>query len=262
MNLIDTHCHIHSLEFFSEAEAEAVLTSAVEAGVTQLICVATSLEDSKAAIAFSRKYPGTCWATIGIHPHEAKNLSEQQIEAQLTELAELAEDSKVVGVGECGYDFYYNDKEANVVKQTQLLRGQLAIAKKHNLPVSFHVREAFDDFWPVYEQYKVPGVLHSFTDRPVHAERALAAGLLIGINGIATFTTHTWQVEIFQSLPLEKIVLETDAPFLTPKPKRGNMNEPRNVIYITNFLAELRGEDANIIARHSRDNARRLFGLS
>src|SRR5690606_38083648 len=109
MNLVDTHCHIHSPEFFTEAEAEVALRNAVEAGVTGLLCVATSLEDSKAAIAFANKHPENCWATIGIHPHEAKSFSEEQIDAQLNELADLAKDPKVVGVGECGFDFYYND---------------------------------------------------------------------------------------------------------------------------------------------------------
>lgn len=261
--LIDTHCHIHSAEFFTPEQAEEALNDALEHGVTKIIAVATSLADSKDAIAFAHAHPKNVWATIGIHPHEAANLTKEQIRSQLSELAELAADSKVVGVGECGFDFYYNDRAECYERQKQLLIGQLEIAKKHSLPLSFHVREAFSEFWPVFESYSgLTGVLHSFTDRPEHMERAVKHGLCIGINGIATFTSHLWQKEMFKQIPLNNIVVETDAPFLTPKPKRGTMNKPENVTYITKYLAELRGEDATDITRCTTNNAERLFGLS
>lgn len=263
MTLTDTHCHLHSLEFFTNEQAETAYTAAINNGVTRLLCVATSLKDSEAAIAFAHAHPEHVWATIGIHPHEAAKLSLEEIKGQLTHLQALAIDSKVVGVGECGFDFYYNDPTECLEAQTLLLKGQLAIAQEYDLPVSFHVREAFQDFWPVFESFPgVRGVLHSFTDRPQHTEKALAHGLYFGINGIATFTTHAWQIEQFKTLPLDRIVLETDAPFLTPKPKRGTMNSPENVIYITNFLAELRGETEEQIAELTSANAKRLFRLS
>lgn len=263
MILIDTHCHIHDSEFFTTEAAELALAGAVQAGVGQLICVATSLEDSKAAIAFAHAHPENCWASVGIHPHEAVKFTEAEIADQIAELTKLAEDQKVVAIGETGFDFYYNDKHEVLVKQEQLLRGQIEVALTHNLPLSFHVREGFDEFWRVFESYEnVAGVLHSFTDSKVNAERGLKNGLSFGINGIATFTTHTWQRDLFKNLPLEKIVLETDSPFLTPVPKRGTINLPENVTYITKFMAELRGEDADTIAKCTSVNARKLFGLS
>lgn len=262
MNLIDTHCHIHDLEFFDPKSAEVALVQAFEAGVRRMIGIGTSLEDSKQAIEFAKSNPENYRVAVGIHPHEAAKLTEKQIEKYLIELEALAEDEKVVAVGECGFDFYFNDRSELLNKQTHLLRGQLEIAKKHKLPVSFHVREAFDDFWPIYDQFQVPGVLHSFTDRPLHLEKALERGLLIGVNGIATFTSHEWQRAMFKKIPLENMVLETDSPFLTPQPKRGTINTPLNVIYITRYLAELRGDDESTIATTTTANARRIFRLS
>jgi len=262
VNFIDTHCHIHDLEFFNEVAAKQALKNAVNSGVQQIVCVATSLEDSKRAIAFAQANSDQCVATVGIHPHEAANLTLEQIASQLEELDALAEDEKVVAVGECGFDFYYNDKNELLQRQEALLRGQIEIARKYGLSLSFHVREAFDDFWRVFESYSgISGVLHSFTDRPVHLERAIKHGLSIGINGIASFTSHTWQRDMFKSIPLENILIETDAPFLTPHPKRGTINTPENVIYITNFLAELRGEEPSTIAKVTTANAQKLFNL-
>ena len=266
MKFVDTHCHIHDLQFFNNEAAEAALSRAIEEGVDTIICIATTLEDSKRAIAFATKHPKSCRASIGIHPHEAADMTLDQIHLQLTELSTLAADPMVVAVGECGFDFFYNKREACLERQTQLLEGQLAIAAKHALPLSFHVRAAFDDFWPVFEPFKkshaVSGVLHSFTDSQENADRAVQHGLAIGVNGIATFTKESWQRDLFKQLPLENIVVETDSPYLTPSPKRGTINEPRNVIYITKFLAELRGESEKVVADATTANAAKLFKLT
>lgn len=262
MRFIDTHCHIHSPEFFSAHEAEAALEAAVTGGVEKILLIATSLEDSRAAIAFARQHPQHCRASIGIHPHEATKYTAAEIEDMLSELKLLATEPEVAAVGECGFDFYYNDKQEALERQEQLLRGQLAIASQNQLPVSFHVREAFAEFWRVFEDHKsIRGVLHSFTDREQHLRRALTHGLMIGVNGIATFTTHQWQLQLLKEVPLENIVLETDAPFLTPKPHRGTINSPKNVIYITNFMAELRGQSVQDIANATTANAYNLFNL-
>jgi len=260
--LIDTHCHIHDPEFFTPAEAEAALERALQAGTGKIICVATSLEDSKRAIAFAKAHPEHCWATIGIHPHEVIKFSLAEIQDQLAALEKLANDTKVVAVGECGFDFYYNKKETSLKLQTALLRGQIEIALRQKLPLSFHVRAAFEEFWPIFESYQqIKGVLHSFTDSPLNLECAIKHKLLIGINGIATFTTKKWQSDLFQSIKDTNFILETDSPFLTPKPIRGNINSPENVIYITKYLAELRGESEEMIAKATTANAESLFNL-
>lgn len=262
MKLIDTHCHIHDPEFFSAEQAEGALRNARDE-LEALLLVGTSLEDSKKAVAFAHKHPDICWAAVGIHPHEASSMSPEQIAADLFELDTLAKDPKVVAIGECGFDFYYNKREDALERQSQLLRGQLEIAQKHNLPLSFHVRDAFADFWPVFDEFQgLTGVLHSFTDTQEHVEAAIKRGLFFGVNGIATFTKQGWQRDVFCNLPLEKIVVETDAPFLTPHPIRGTINEPRNVTYVTKFLAELRGETTESIRHSTTTNARGLFRLS
>lgn len=262
MDLIDTHCHLHDLEFFKEDEAQAALEASSRAGVKQVIGIATSLEDSKRAIKFAHKHPKHYWASVGIHPHEAAKLSEEQIKENLRELDKLASDKMVIAIGECGFDFYYHKADELLERQTQLLIGQLEIAQKHKLPISFHVREAFDHFWPIFDRYSdIKGVLHSFTDTEQHLNKALKQGLYIGVNGIATFTKSSEQIEMFKQIPLKNIVVETDSPFLTPNPKRGKINEPKNVTYITTFMAELRGEDVKRVASSTTANARKLFGL-
>ena len=263
MQFVDTHCHIHDLEFFTAEAAEKAYQSALNRGVDCMLCIATSLEDSKQAITFAQKHQEHARASIGIHPHEAVKYSEEELRIQLHELSHLVDTSSVVAVGECGFDFYYNDKTTALALQEVLLEGQLAIAQKYDLPLSFHVREAFEDFWRVFEQHQnLRGVLHSFTDRPHNLERALSHGLKIGVNGIATFTAHEWQLDLFKNIGLKNLILETDSPFLTPKPKRGTINTPENVIYITNFLAELRGESEELLAEITTNTATELFKLT
>src|SRR6185437_15172603 len=130
----------------------------------------------------------------------------------------------------------------------------------------FHVREAFDDFWPVFESYQsgrkpVRGVLHSFTDSQANLERAMRHGLYVGVNGIATFTKNPGQRELYRTMPIEVLLLETDAPFLTPTPDRGKICEPKHVRTTAEFLAELRGESLEALAETTTQNARQLFGI-
>jgi len=137
------------------------------------------------------------------------------------------------------------------------------LALEYNLPLIFHVREAFDDFWPVFDRHPgVQGVLHSFTDSADNLAKALERGLYIGVNGIATFTKNQVQTEVYKAIPLQKLVLETDAPFLTPTPYRGRVNEPKQVAVIADFLAKLRAEDRETLAAATTINARKLFGIA
>lgn len=262
MNLIDTHCHIHDTEFFSDQAASDAYDSAKQAGIESMLLIGTDLISSQQAVTFAGSHDG-CYAALGVHPHEAHKLSAEDRAQQVMQLEALAKHKKVVAIGECGFDFYYNDKKDCYDLQLDLLERQLQLAVDRDLPVSFHVREAFDEFWPVFDNFPgLKGVLHSFTDREKQVKAGLKRNLYFGINGIATFTSHSWQRRIFHDLPLENMLLETDAPFLTPNPRRGTINTPENVIYITRFLAELRGEDAKHIAETTTKNARKLFELS
>lgn len=268
--LVDTHCHIQSAgvqtgerttrELWAKTpdlSPDAIVQNAQEAGVTRLICVGCNLEDSKLAINFVKDRP-TCWASIGIHPHEAQHFAGQQ--AKLDEFAALANENKVVAIGECGFDFYYTHSPKE--DQQAVLRFQIELALKHDLPLIFHVREAFDDFWTVFDSYKnVRGVLHSFTDSMENMEKAVSRGLHIGVNGIATFVKNPDQQAVYKAIPTEHLLLETDAPFLTPTPYRGSINQPKHVVTIVGFLADLRGEDRVSLAAATTNNARNLFSI-
>jgi len=270
-DLFDSHCHIQSAgspggesstrELWAKADMinpSDIISRANQAGVTRLVCVGCDLEDSKLAVKFAQRHEN-CWATIGVHPHEAEGYLSQTAQSALEG---LARESKVVAIGECGLDYFYNHSSAQA--QEEVLRLQIELARKHDLPLVFHVREAFDDFWRIFEGYMsadhpLRGVLHSFTDTGSNLERALGHGLFIGVNGIATFTKNAEQLEMYRTVPLEHLLLETDAPFLTPHPYRGKVCEPYHIRTIAEFLAKLRGETIESVAEATTHNARQLF---
>jgi TatD DNase family protein len=270
MELVDTHCHIQSIgqdggeritrEMWAKATgltADTVIGQAVEHGVTRMICVGCDPADSRLAVDFARGR-ANCWVSAGIHPHEAKRFAGQP--DRLEAFAALASQPKVVAIGECGFDFYYNHSPR--AAQVEVLKFQIELALKHDLPVIFHVRETFDDFWPVFDSYDgVRGVLHSYTDSAANLARALERGLYIGVNGIATFAKNPAQLEVYELIPLDRLLLETDAPFLTPHPHRGNINEPKHTLEVAKFLARSRGEGLEDLAAATTNNARSLFGI-
>ncbi len=267
--LVDTHCHIqsagldvgerHTRELWAKlgARVDELVANAVAAGVSQMICVGCDVEDSELAVK-TVKTRENLHASIGIHPHEAMRYVHDQ--AALDQFAALATADKVVAVGECGLDYFYGHSPKE--DQVKILEFQLEIAQKQQLPVIFHVREAFDDFWPVFGNFKgLRGVLHSYTDNLAHLEKALASGLYIGVNGIATFAKQPKQLEMYRAIPLERLLLETDSPYLTPVPYRGTICEPKHLVLTAEFLASHRGETATEIAQATTQNARQLFSL-
>lgn len=271
MELVDTHCHIQSIgldtgeritrEKWAKAGVTAakVVGEAVEQGVTRMICVGCDLEDSQLAVDFV-SHRENCWASIGIHPHEAQHYTHAEASSNLAGFAALVTQPKVVAIGECGLDYYYEHSPKKA--QLEALEFQLELASQKDLPVIFHVRDAFDDFWPVFEGYQhLRGVLHSFTDSAENLQKALAKGLHIGVNGIATFAKDAKLLDVYKNIPPDRLLLETDAPFLTPTPYRGSINEPKYIGAVADFLAELRGETATDLAAQTTSNARQLFGV-
>ena len=270
MELVDTHCHIQSIgasvgervtrELWVKADGltgDGVVASAVAAGVTRLLCVGCDLADSRLALAFVQNRPN-CWASVGIHPHEAQHFAGQP--DKLADFAALATQPKVVAIGECGFDFYYNHSPPSA--QTEVLRFQIELALQHDLPLIFHVRTAFDDFWPIFDSYQgVRGVLHSFTDSAANLAKGLERGLFVGVNGIATFAKDPQLLAVYRTIPSDRLLLETDAPFLAPAPHRGGINEPKRVATIADFLAGLRDVDHKDLAKATTNNACRLFGF-
>lgn len=255
MQLVDTHCHIHFDDY--GLSAEDVIADATEAGVNRLICVGCTLKDSLSGVAFANAHHGI-WSTIGLHPHEAKHYVRDK--AALADFAALASQLKVVGVGECGLDYYYNHSPR--ADQIALLEFQLDLAQKHNLPVTLHVRDAFDDFWPVFDNFRgLRGVMHSFTDKMPNLERGLSRGLYVGVNGIVTFCKDQAQMDAYRHIPLDRLLLETDAPYLTPTPYRGTICQPKHVVQTAEFLGTLRSESLEQVAISTTRNAQVLFKL-
>jgi len=247
---VDTHCHIHEAEY--TLPIDAVFADAAAAGVEKYICVGTGEASSRDAIQFAETHTGS-YASIGVHPHDTK-----EGYAAISELAGTSD--KIIAVGEIGLDYFYTNSPREL--QIEALKVQLQIAIDHNLPVIFHVREAFDDFWPIFDSFKgLRGVLHSFTDSKANLDMALERGLYIGVNGISTFTKDEVQKATFDSIPLDKLLLETDAPFLTPAPFRGKVNQPAFVKNIAEYHAERRGIPVTDIADATTHNAHALFAI-
>lgn len=244
--LIDTHCHLHDPKFFSPDEAIAVLQRATYQNVTKIIVIGTSLQDSLTARDFAITHNSVYW-TFGIHPNEWQTWSS-------TEFNRVQPFSSLmpIAIGEVGLDYHYG--EQNRKTQIKLFNEMLELATKHQLPVSFHVREAFDDFFPIINNFPhLKGVVHSFSDNKKILKRILTeTDFYIGINGMATYSTLPLP-------PLEKILLETDAPFLTPKPLRGTKNEPTFIPHIANWLANSLHTNFETIAQATTANAQQLF---
>ena len=252
MKFVDTHCHIHSVDY--TIEPQQAISNALAIGVNKLICVGCDENDSEVAVKFANQHE-SIWASIGLHPHDAK-LGQEAFD----KLETLVTMPKVVAIGECGLDYYYN--HSGKEDQERALKYQIELALSNNLPMIFHVRDAFDDFWPIFDQYKgIRGVIHSFTSTTAHLTEALDRGLYIGLNGIMTFTKVSEQLSMAKQVPLDRLLLETDSPFLTPRPQRGKVNEPKNIVLIAEFLADLRQQNLSEIGASSSNNAKLLFGI-
>ena len=267
--LIDTHCHIHDVEDFKKSPAE-ILQDAKNRGVLQSIVIGTSHEDSLRAQAFATKHQNVFW-TYGIHPSEANGEGDGDFRGTIPEAfgnvnlsvsdLDISENggrhentsNLLVGIGEVGLDYHYpHDRD----QQLKLLEEMLALAKDLNLPLVFHVREAFPDFFPIVDnQHITRAVVHSFSDNKKNLERCLDRGFYIGVNGLATFAT-------LPTPPLERTLLETDAPYLTPVPNRGKINEPAYIADIAAWLSTKLGVSAEEIAEQTTKNARELFRLN
>lgn len=248
----DTHCHIHDTEFFPEG-GQAPYDRALAAGVHRVVCVGTDSRSSKEAVAFASSH-AAAWAVVGIHPHDAK--TERTKFTSFEQWAHSVNSEKLVAVGEIGLDYHYDNSPRD--QQIELLCHQIELAQQLQVPVVFHVRDAFDDFWPIFDSFQgVRGVVHSFTDSLANMEKALERNLFIGVNGIATFARD--RDEVTKAIPLDSFLLETDAPFLTPTPYRGKVNEPAFVQHVARFVADLRSISLEELSDNTEKNAQNLF---
>lgn len=259
--LIDSHCHLHDQEWFTPKQAEQELAAAHQAGVDRVICIGTDPADSLAAQAFAAQHPEAYW-TYGIHPEFATrpaNLSAPAAanpQAKLTPSAlSLLRDSHLLAIGEIGLDYHYSSDPAARTAQIHLFETMLDLAVRHQLPVSLHLREAFADAWPILDNFSpLTGVVHCFTGSKRDLKNALDRGFYIGVGGLATYTTNPLP-------PLDRLLLETDAPFLTPAPFRGKINSPRYIKTIALYLAEQLGVAFSSLEEQTTQNVRNLFNF-
>jgi TatD DNase family protein len=248
----DTHCHLNHPDFASDAKQ--VWHRAREAGVHHAIVVGYDLASSETALQVAAGFDG-CWASVGIHPHDAVQCEENA----LLRLHQLASQHRVVAIGEIGLDYYRNlsPKEA----QQHALEQQMDLALQLRLPVIIHCRDAYDDLLDILSRYPLRGVLHCFSGEVHHAQRAVEMGWYLGIGGVVTFrNAHTLR-EVVQHIPLENLILETDAPYLAPVPHRGKRNEPAYIPLIAQTVASLKHIPIEELATVTTQNARYLFSL-
>jgi TatD DNase family protein len=251
--MIDTHCHLTDPRL--SGQLEAVIERARVAGVTRMITVGTDLEDDRAAIALCRGRANVRCA-VGIHP----NYTQHATLADVPVLRELQKDASVVALGEMGLDYFH--QFADRAHQARLFEAQLALATEVGRPVVIHSREAIDDTLAIMRNFPgVRAVFHCFTGTAEEAERILTAGYWISFTGPVTYKKNDALREVVRRVPMDRLMVETDAPYLSPEPKRGQKtNEPALVMYTAAKVAEVRGMGLDALDRVTTENAARFFG--
>ena len=278
----DSHCHLQD-EFDGPAgdgpvephadRLAATIARAAEAGVTRLVCVGTGAESSAEAVSLARslRRPGgpaaaegvAMWATVGLHPHDAVDGVESLDAVLAAELGPEADrsDPVVVGIGECGLDYHYDHSPRPVQREAFAL--QVELARRHDLALVIHTREAWDDTFDVLRSVGLPDrtIIHCFTGGPDEARRCLDLGASLSFSGVVTFKNAQEVRDAAVLCPLDRLLVETDSPFLTPVPHRGSTNEPARVPLVGAAIALVRGVVTAEVAAHSTANARRAFRI-
>ena len=264
--MVDVHCHLNFHAF--EKDYEKVINSAYDAGVTKIINVGTKIDSSQKAVELARNYENL-FAIVGVHPHHADKI-ESGWEA---ELEKLAKDTKVVGIGECGMD-YYRYKSNDIVDpkvQKEIFIKQIELAYKLKLPLQIHNRHAGKDILDIIINHKSylsdpPGMFHCMSGDIDFLKKVLDLGFYVGFDGNITYKgiapgENTELKDLVKYAPLDRIVTETDSPFLTPQPKRGSRNMPENVIIIGRFIAQINGLTLGQVEEQTTKNAHNVFKL-
>jgi len=256
MSLIDSHCHLDDKQF--RRDREAVIQRALAAGVETMLTIGSGPPALEAAIRVAEAWP-QIWATVGVHPHDAAKATEET----WTRLAELLRHEKVLAVGEIGLDYHY-DFSPRPAQREAFVR-QLALARAARKPVIIHTREAWPATLAILKEYwkpaGLPGIMHCFSGGPVEVIQVLELGFCISFAGVLTYPRAVGLHQAARRAPLERLLVETDAPYLAPEPHRGRRSEPAYVVETARKLAELRGEPFEKVAAATTENFRRLFGL-
>jgi TatD DNase family protein len=252
--MIDSHCHLTASQF--DHDQSDVICRAIEQGVSQMICIADSLEESRKAILLAKKYPKTILATIGVHPHHAWDWDEDSLLALRT----FAQEDEVVGIGEIGLDYHYEYSPRSI--QKKVFEEQLQLARDVELSVIIHSREAIEDTWTSIQSVQPEKlVLHCCTEKFDDVQRFIDAGYYLSFTGIATYKTSDDIRETICRCPLSNIMIETDAPYLAPVPFRGKRNEPAFIVEIARCIADIKEISVDDVERVTDENACRFFGI-
>ncbi len=284
---VDSHCHIQErylegveageksnpatsrperVKWASDFQAQArVIERARVAGVERLVCVGTDPHTSRRALEIAASFPEQVWAAVGLHPHEAsmgvKGLDEVAAMAeQFAIVPSTSSTSVLVAIGECGLDYHYDNSPRT--DQREAFAAQIALAKQNDLALIVHTRDAWEDTFDILKAEGVPErtVVHCFTGGPPEAKRCLDMGAYISFSGIVTFKNAQEVREAVKICPLERLLVETDSPFLAPVPHRGKPNEPSYVVFVGEAVAEVKGMEVPLVQSVSTKNATRLFG--
>ncbi len=251
--LFDTHAHLDDRAF--DPDREELLSALPEQGLALVMNPGCSLASSKNAVALAEKYP-YIYAAVGSHPDAADEVSG----AVLEEYRRLCRHPRVKAIGEIGLDYHYEDIPRDI--QRRAFRRQMALAQELNLPVIVHEREAHEDGMAVVREFpQVKGVFHCYSGSPEMARQLVELGWYIGFTGVLTFKNARRAVETAVSVPLERIVLETDCPYMSPEPFRGKRNDPGRLYRMAQRLAELRGMDVEEVSRITAENGKRLYRI-
>jgi TatD DNase family protein len=253
--MIDSHCHLDFDVF--DNQRDKIIAEADAAGIHTIVNIGVDVPSSKRSIALAERYD-CIYATVGIHPHDARKVGGRTID----ELRELSRHPRVIAIGEIGLDYYRDMSPRNV--QQRVFREQLELASEVDLPVVIHTRESFEDSLDIVSDFagRLPGgVFHCFPGDTQEAGRVFDIGFVISVGGIITFKNSKMS-RVAAEVPLEKILLETDAPYLAPVPFRGKTNFPAYVVHTCRKLAELRGETPQEVERITDRNTRKLFRLA
>lgn len=247
--LIDTHFHLDLT-----CDIETILMDAEKNNVKQFIISGCDKKSIRDGLDIVNRYENV-YMTIGFHPDEVDDITDED----LNYLEKLVNNNhKIIGIGEIGLDYYHND--TNIERQKEYFEKQILIAKKFNLPIVVHAREATEDTYEILKKHDVRGVLHCYSGSLEMAKLYLEKGFMFGIGGVLTFKNSKLR-DVVKEIPLQNIILETDSPYLAPEPKRGSVNEPKNIKLIANCLAKVKEISIEEVTETTTSNAKRLFDL-
>ena len=252
--IFETHAHYDDEQF--DADRDELLSSLADGGVGLVVNPSVTAENAKKVLAMAEQYP-FFYAAVGVHPENCANYDENELAA----LRELAQHPKCVAIGEIGLDYYWEENPPREFQQ-RVFREQMALARELHLPVIIHDREAHADSLTIVKEFpEVKGVFHCYSGSAEMAKELLKLGWMISFTGVVTYKNARKTVEAAEVVPLDRLMIETDAPYMSPVPHRGTRNDSRNLIYIAEKLAEIKGISTEEMICITEENAKRFFGI-